>query len=189
MKQDSLINTLFYSKNPLKGLNKIHAYYDWWYDDSDVIVIDMKETDKYEERIPYHLKDLVLGYFVNDIAVVPVLGRVSMLSDDEIRITPIKVLSKNAKYIKNKPIKISLKNLYPIVLTPGLLLKLGFSIYNIRGFSGYRKRVNGKYVKIKFNSYDCGYLDIDYTMKVGTNVFHGTYIHEFMEILGLYFKL
>ena len=27
MKQDSLINTLFYSKNPLKGLNKIHAYY------------------------------------------------------------------------------------------------------------------------------------------------------------------
>lgn len=109
MKQDSLINTLFYSKNPLKGLNKIHAYYDGWYDDSDVIVIGMKETDKYEERIPYHLKDLVLGYFVNDIAVVPVLGRVSMLSDDEIRITPIKVLSKNAKYIKNKPIKYLLK--------------------------------------------------------------------------------
>lgn len=109
MKQDSLINTLFYSKNPLEGLNKIHAYYDWWYEDSDVIVIGMKETDKYKERIPYHLKDLVLGYFVNDIAVIPVLGRVSMLSDDEIRITPIKVLSKNAKYIKNKPIKYLLK--------------------------------------------------------------------------------
>ena len=77
--------------------------------------------------------------------------------------------------------------LYPIVLTPGLLLNLGFSMYNINGVFGYRKNVNGSYVKIKLDTDHCEY--VNYTMRFGTNVFRGAYLHQLMRILNLYFGL
>ena len=102
MSQDILINKLFYSKDPFEDLNTVRPYYDGWYDNA--IVIDTKAAKKYQERIPYHLKDLVVGY-----------------------------------------------------------------------------------VRVKFDTYMDGVLN--YTMRLGTNVFRGTYLHQLMEILNLYFRL
>lgn len=64
MKQDDLINTLFHSRDPLDGLDKVQSYYDRYYD-YNIIVIDRNEANKYLERIPYHLGDLVVGYVIN----------------------------------------------------------------------------------------------------------------------------
>ena len=132
MKRDTtLINKLFHDKDPLEGLDEVRAYYNR-YDDEGVIV-EGKPIDR--EIIPYHLKDLVVGYVLNKVTnktFIPVLGRVSMLDPMEIRITPIKVLSREVNDISDElPLKVSFKMIHPIVLTPGLLLKLGFSIYNI----------------------------------------------------------
>lgn len=133
---NTLINKLFHDKDPLEGLDEVRAYYNR-YDDEGVIVTG-KNLDR--EIIPYHLKDLVVGYVLNKVTnktFIPVLGRVSSLDYNEIYITPIKVLSEHGDDIEvndindELPLKVSFKMLYPIVLTPGLLLKLGFSIYNI----------------------------------------------------------
>lgn len=190
MKQDTtLINKLFHDKDPLEGLDEVMAYYNRW--DDGYVIVEGKSIAK--ERIPYHLKDLVVGHVWDKVinkGFVPVLGRVSMLDDNEIRITPIKVLSREAKDIGDElPLRVSFKMLHPILLTPGLLLKLGFSRYNINGFSGYRKKVNGSYIRIQFNTNDGEYITeyINYTMRFGTNVFRGMYLHQFMEILNLYF--
>lgn len=116
-----------------------------------------------------------------------------MLDYNEIYITPIKVLSEHGDDIEvndindKLPLKVSFKMLHPIVLTPGLLLKWGFSIYNINGFSGYRKNVNGSYIKIKLDTDHMEY--VNYTMRFGTNVFRGAYLHQLMGILNLYFGL
>ena len=100
----------------------------------------------------------------------------------------IKVLSREVNDINDKlPLKVSFKMLYPIVLTPGLLLNLGFSMYNINGFYGYRKNVHGLYIKIKVDTEHCEY--VNYTIRFGTNVFSGAYLHQLMEILKLYFVL
>lgn len=188
----TLINKLFYDKDPLEGLDEVRAYYNR-YDDEGVIV-EGKPIDR--EIIPYHLKDLVVGYVLNRVTnktFIPVLGRVSMLDPMEIRITPIKVLSEHGDDIEvndisdKLPLKVSFKMLHPIVLTPGILLKLGFSIYNINGFSGYRKNVNGSYIKIKLDTDHMEY--VNYTLRFGTNVFRGAYLHQLMEILNLYFVL
>lgn len=190
MKQDDLINTLFHSRDPLEGLDKVQSYYDRYYD-YNIIVIDRFEANKYLERIPYHLGDLVVGYVINKVTnhLIPVLGRVSMLTHCEIEIIPIRVLSKEVNDIPdNISIRVFFKKVYPIVLTPGILLKLGFSKYNVNGFSGYRKKVNGSYVKIKFDSYNA-YGCMEYTMKFKSNGFHGAYLHQLMGILDLYFKL
>lgn len=188
MKWDhTLINRLFYDKDPLEGLDEVMSYYDRYYDDG--VIVTGKDIAR--EKIPYHLKDLVVGYVLNKVTnktFIPVLGRVSMLDDNEIHITPIKVLSREVNDINNKlPLKVSFKMLYPIVLTPGLLLNLGFSRYNINGFFGYRKNVNGSYVKIKLDTDNCEY--VNYTIRFGTNVFSGAYLHQLMRILNLYFGL
>lgn len=137
---------------------------------------------------------MVVGYVPNMVTnkgFIKVLGRVSRLDYNEIYITPIKVLSEEVNDINDKlpklPLKVSFKMLYPIVLTPGLLLKLGFSIYNINGFSGYRKNVKGSYIKIKLDTDHMEY--VNYTMRFGTNVFRGAYLHQLMGILNLYFGL
>ena len=135
---NTLINKLFYDKDPLEGLDIEMSYYDRYYD--DCVIVTGKHLDR--ERIPYHLKDLVVGYVLNKVnkTFIPVLGRVSRLDYNEIYITPIKVLSEHGDDIEvndindKLPIKVSFKMLYPIVLTPGLLLNLGFSRYNINGF-------------------------------------------------------
>lgn len=183
----TLINKLFYDKDPLEGLDREMSYYDRYYDEG--VIVTGKSIAR--EIIPYHLKDLVVGYVPNMVTnkgFIKVLGRVSMLDDNEIHITPIKVLSREVNDINDKlPLKVSFKMLYPIVLTPGLLLKLGFSRYNINGFSGYRKNVNGIYVKVKLDTDHCEY--VNYTMRFGTNVFRGAYLHQLMRILNLYFGL
>lgn len=86
MKQDDLINTLFHSRDPLEGLDKVQSYYDRYYD-YNIIVIDRNEANKYLERIPYHLGDLVVGYVINKVTnhLIPVLGRVSMLTHCELQ--------------------------------------------------------------------------------------------------------
>ena len=135
---NTLINKLFYDKDPLEGLDIEMSYYDRYYDDG--VIVTGKNLDR--EIIPYHLKDLVVGYVLNKVnkTFIPVLGRVSRLDYNEIYITPIKVLSEHGDDIEvndindKLPIKVSFKMLYPIVLTPGLLLNLGFSRYNINGF-------------------------------------------------------
>ena len=183
----TLINKLFHDKDPLEGLDEVMAYYDRYYDDG--VIVTGNNLDR--EIIPYHLKDLVVGYVPNRVTnkgFIPVLGRVSRLDYNEIYITPIKVLSEEVNDINDKlPIKVSFKMLYPIVLTPGLLLNLGFSMYNINGVFGYRKNVNGSYVKIKLDTDHCEY--VNYTMRFGTNVFRGAYLHQLMRILNLYFGL
>ena len=188
----TLINRLFYDKDPLEGLDEVMAYYDRYYDDG--VIVTGNNLDR--EIIPYHLKDLVVGYVPNMVTnkgFIPVLGRVSRLDYNEIYITPIKVLSEHGDDIEvndindKLPLKVSFKMIYPIVLTPSLLLKLGFSMYNINGFYGYRKNVNGSYVKIKVDTEHCEY--VNYTMRFGTNVFRGAYLHQLMEILNLYFGL
>ena len=63
---------------------------------------------------------------------------------------------------------------------------MGFDKYEVNGFSGYRKKVNGIYIKVKFNTYRDGVLN---SIKFNTNVFHCTYLHQLMEILNLYFVL
>lgn len=181
----TLINKLFHDKDPLEGLNEVMAYYDRYYDEKVILTGKSIDIEK------YHLKDLVVGYVLNKVTnktFIPVLGRVSRLDYNEIYITPIKSLSREVNDINDKlPLKVSFKNLYPIVLTPGLLLNLGFSRYNIRGFSGYRKKVKGSYIKIKLYTDDCEY--VHYTMRFGTNSFSGAYLHQLMEILNLYFVL
>lgn len=186
MKRDTnLIDKLFHDKDPLDGLNRVLSYYDRYYEDEAIII----GKSIAREIIPYHLKDLVVGYVLNRVTnktFIPVLGRVSMLDPMEIRITPIRVLSREVNDINDKlQIKVSFKMLHPIVLTPGLLLKLGFSMYNINGFSGYRKNVNGSYIKIKFDTGHCE--NVSYSMRFSNNVFRGTYLHQLMEILNLYF--
>lgn len=186
---NTLINKLFYDKDPLEGLDREMSYYDRYYDDG--VIVTGKHLDR--ERIPYHLKDLVVGYVPNMVTnkgFIKVLGRVSRLDYNEIYITPIKVLSEEVNYINDKlplNLKVSFKMLYPIVLTPSLLLKLGFSMYNINGFYGYRKNVHGLYIKIKVDTEHCEY--VNYTMRFGTNVFRGAYLHQLMRILNLYFGL
>ena len=184
---NTLINKLFHDKDPLEGLDEVMSYYDRYYDEG--VIVTGKSIAR--EIIPYHLKDLVVGYVLNKVtnkSFIPVLGRVSRLDYNEIHITPIKVLSEEVNDINDKlPIKVSFKMLYPIVLTPGLLLNLGFSRYNINGSSGYRKNVNGSYVKIKLDTEHCEY--VNYTMRFGTNVFRGAYLHQLMGILNLYFGL
>ena len=187
MSQDLLINKLFYSKDPFEDLKDVRPYYDGWYDNA--LVIDTKAAKKYKERIPYHLGDLVVGYVRNTLTIstfLPVLGRVDMIDEHMIGIKPIKVLSREVNEIPLKPLELLHEKVHPIVLTPGLLLRCGFDKYNINGFSGYRKKVNGIYVKVKFNTYRDGVLN---SIKLGTNVFHCTYLHQFMEILNLYFIL
>ena len=79
MKWDhTLIDRLFYDKDPLEGLDREMSYYDRYYDEGVIV------TGKYiaRERIPYHLKDLVVGYVLNKVTnktFIPVLGRVSRL--------------------------------------------------------------------------------------------------------------
>lgn len=95
MSQDILINKLFYSKDPFEDLNTVRPYYDSWYDNA--IVIDTKAAKKYKERIPYHLKDLVVGYVRNNLTTstfLPVLGRVNMIDEAMVGIMPLKVLSR-----------------------------------------------------------------------------------------------
>ena len=183
----TLINKLFHDNDPLEGLDEVMAYYDRYYDDG--VILTGKNLDR--EIIPYNLRDLVVGYVLNKVTnktFIPVLGRVSRLDYNEIYITPIKVLSEEVNDINDKlPLKVSFKMLYPIVLTPGLLLNLGFSRYNMNGFFGYRKNVNGSYVKIKVDTEHCEY--VNYTMRFGTNVFRGAYLHQLMRILNLYFGL
>lgn len=188
----TLINKLFHDMDPLEGLDEVMAYYNRYYDDG--VIVTGKNLDR--EIIPYHLKDLVVGYVPNMVTnkgFIPVLGRVSRLDYNEIYITPIKVLSEHGDDIEvndindKLPLKVSFKMLYPIVLTPSLLLKLGFSMYNINGFYGYRKNVNGLYIKIKVDTEHCEY--VNYTMRFGTNVFRGAYLHQLMGILNLYFGL
>ena len=189
---NTLINKLFHDKDPLEGLDEVMAYYDRYYDEG--VIVTGNNLDR--ERIPYHLKDLVVGYVLNKVTnktFIPVLGRVSRLDYNEIYITPIKVLSEHGDDIEvndindKLPLKVSFKMLYPIVLTPGLLLNLGFSRYNINGFFGYRKNVNRSYAKIKLDTVHCEY--VNYTMRFGTNVFRGAYLHQLMGILNLYFGL
>lgn len=186
---NTLINKLFYDKDPLDGLDRERSYYSYYDDD---VIVTGKHLDR--ERIPYHLKDLVVGYVPNMVTnkgFIKVLGRVSRLDYNEIYITPIKVLSEEVNDINDKlplkPLKVSFKMIYPIVLTPGLLLKLGFSIYNINGFSGYRKNVKGSYIKIKLDTDHMEY--VNYTLRFGNNVFRGAYLHQLMRILNLYFGL
>lgn len=188
MSQDILINKLLYSKDPFENLNTVRPYYDSWYDNA--IVIDTKAAKKYQERIPYHLKDLVVGYVRNNLTTLflPVLGRVNMIDEAIIGIMPIKVLSREVNDISlDKSIELVNKKVHPIVLTPSLLLGLGFNKYKVNGFSGYRIKVNGSYVKVKFDSYRDGV--VSHTIRLGTNVFRGTYLHQLMEILNLYFGL
>ena len=187
---NTLINRLFHDKDPLEGLDEVMAYYDGYYDEG--VIVTGNHLDR--ERIPYHLKDLVVGYVLNKVTnktFIPVLGRVSRLDYNEIYITPIKVLSEEVNAINDKlpkiPLKVSYKMIYPIVLTPGLLLKLGFSMYNINRFYGYRKNVKGLYIKIRVDTEHCEY--VNYTMRFGTNVFRGAYLHQLMGILNLYFGL
>lgn len=189
MSQDILINKLFYSKDPFEDLNTVRPYYDGWYDNA--IVIDTKAAKKYQERIPYHLKDLVVGYVRNNLTTstfLPVLGRVNMIDEAMIGIMPLKVLSREVNEIPlDKSIELVNKKIHSIALTPSLLLGLGFNKYEVKGFSGYRIKVNGSYVRVKFDTYMDGVLN--YTMRLGTNVFRGTYLHQLMEILNLYFRL
>lgn len=189
MSQDLLINKLFYSKDPFENLNTVRSYYDGWYDNA--VVIDIKVEKKYKERIPYHLRDLVVGYVRNNLTTtfLPVLGRVNMIDEAIIGIIPLKVLSREVNDIPlDKSIELVNRRVHPIGLTPSLLLSLGFNKYEVKGFSGYRIKVNGSYVRVKFDTYRDGVLN--YTMKFGTNVFNGTYLHQLMEILNLYyFKL
>ena len=188
MSQDILINKLFYSKDPFEDLNTVRPYYDSWYDDA--IVIDTKAAKKYKERIPYHLKDLVVGYVRNNLTTtfLPVLGRVNMIDEAMIGIMPLKVLSREVNEIPlDKSIELVNRKVYPIVLTPSLIKCLGFNKYEVNGFSGYRIKVNGSYVKVKFDSYTD--VVVNHTMRIGTNVFRGTYLHQLMEILNLYFGL
>lgn len=186
--QDLLINKLFYSKDPFEDLNDVHPYYDGWYDNA--IVIDTKAAKEYKERIPYHLGDLVVGYVRNNLTTstfLPVLGRVSMMDEAMIGIMPIKILSREVNEIQlDKSIELVNKKVYPIVLTPDLLLRMGFDKYEVNGFSGYMKKVNGIYVKVKFNTYRDGVLN---SIKFNTNIFHCTYLNQLMEILNLYFVL
>ena len=186
--QDLLINKLFYSKDPFEDLKDIHTCYDGWYDNE--IVIDTKAAKKYKERIPYHLGDLVVGYVRNNLTTstfLPVLGRVNMIDEAMIGIMPIKVLSREVNEIQlDKSIELLNEKVYPIVLTPCLLLRMGFDKYEVNGFSGYMKKVNGIYVKVKFNTYRDGVLN---SIKFNTNVFNCTYLHQLMEILNLYFVL
>lgn len=189
MSQDILINKLFYSKDPFEDLNTVRPYYDSWYDNA--IVIDTKAAKKYQERIPYHLKDIVVGYVRNNLTTstfLPVLGRVNMIDEAIIGIIPLKVLSREVNEIPlDKSIELVNKKVHPIVLTPSLLLGLGFNKYDVNHFSGYRIKVNGSYVKVKFDSYTDGV--VNHIMRIGTNVFRGTYLHQLMEILNLYFGL
>ena len=188
MRHDILINKLFYSKDPFEDLNDVHPYYDSWYDDA--IVIDTKAAKKYKERIPYHLKDLVVGYVRNNLTTtfLPVLGRVNMIDEAMIGIMPLKVLSREVNEIPlDKSIELVNRKVHPIVLTPSLIKCLGFNKYEVNGFSGYRIKVNGSYVKVKFDSYTD--VVVNNTMRIGTNVFRGTYLHQLIEILNLYFWL
>ena len=183
----TLINKLFHDKDPFENLNTVRFYYNGWYDNT--IVIDTKAEKKYSERILYHLKDLVVCYVRNNLTttVLPVLGRVSMLGGSMIGIMTIKVISRVVNDIPlGKSIKLVNRRVNPIILTPNLLLELGFNKYEINGFSGYRKKVNCSYVKVKFTSYKGG---VNTTIRLGTNVFHCTYLHQLMEILNLYFVL
>ena len=110
-----------------------------------------------------------------------------MIDEAMIGIMPIRVLSREVNDIQlDKSIELVNKKVYPIVLTPGLLLRMGFDKYDVNGFSGYRKKVNGIYVKVKFNTYRDGVLN---SIKFNTNIFHCTYLHQLREILNLYFVL
>ena len=186
--QDLLINKLFYSKDPFEDLKDVHTCYCGWYDNA--IVIDTKAAKKYKERIPYHLGDLVVGYVRNNLTFstfLPVFGRVDMIDEHMIGIKPIKVLSREINRISlDKPLELLNEKVHPIVLTPCLLLRMGFDKYEVNGFSGYRKKVNGIYIMVKFNTYRDGVLN---SIKFDTNVFHCTYLHQLMEILKLYFVL
>ena len=68
-----------------------------------------------------------------------------------------------------------------------LINKLFYSKDPFEDLNTVRPYYDGSYVRVKFDTYMDGVLN--YTMRLGTNVFRGTYLHQLMEILNLYFGL
>lgn len=136
MKWDhTLINRLFYDKDPLEGLDEVMSYYDRYYEDG--VIVTGNNLDR--ERIPYHLKDLVVGYVLNKVTnktFIPVLGRVSRLDYNEIYITPNKVVYKFVDYVAIDKVLIRTINgidrlvgkdlIVPTPITPEILEKNGW---------------------------------------------------------------
>ena len=173
MSQDILINKLLYSKDPFEDLNTVRPYYDSWYDNA--IVIDTKAAKKCQERIPYHLKDLVVGYVRNNLTTstfLPVLGRVNMIDEAMIGIMPLKVLSREVNEI-GYPIT----KLYPICISNEILLTLGFK---------WDKRFNKFRLRLKdFRNIDIGktsYSEACYIKEIG----YIKYLHELQAVLRIY---
>lgn len=113
------------------------------------------------------------------------IGRVIGLDRLGMYILPLKVLSRRIDYDFKGKVYETNDKVYPIIVTDNLIIQLGFKPYNIRGFSGYRMKIGGIYLKIKLN--ECPIAG--YVLRWGNNTYSGNYLHQLMEILGLYFKL
>lgn len=113
------------------------------------------------------------------------IGRVIGLDRSGMNLLPLGVLNnKNVHYNFQGSVYKPNDKIYPILVTEELVIQLGFVPYSIRGFfSGYRIKIGGTYLKIKLNEYPVA----GFILKWGSNTYSGTYLHQLMEILDLYF--
>lgn len=113
------------------------------------------------------------------------IGRVIGLDRLGMYLLPLGVLNKKVHYNFQGKIYKANDKVYPILVTDDLVTQLGFVHYNIRGFSGYRIKIGGIYLKIKLDEYPVA----GYILRWGSNTYSGIYLHQLMEILNLYFVL
>lgn len=113
------------------------------------------------------------------------IGRVIGLDRLGMDLLPLGVLNKKVHYNFQGKIYKANDKVYPILVTDDLVTQLGFVPYNISGFSGYRIKIGGIYLKIKLDEYPVA----GYTLRWRSNTYSGIYLHQLMEILNLYFVL
>lgn len=113
------------------------------------------------------------------------IGRVIGLDRLGMDLLPLGVLNKKVHYNFQGKIYKANDKVYPILVTDDLVTQLGFVPYNISGFSGYRIKIGGIYLKIKLDEYPVA----GYILRWGSNTYSGIYLHQLMEILNLYFVL
>lgn len=113
------------------------------------------------------------------------IAKVIGLDRQGFTLLPLGVLNKKVNYVFPGSLYRAKDKVYPILVTEDLVTQLGFVPYNIRGFSGYRIKIGGIYLKIKLNENPVA----GFILKWGNNTYSGIYLHQLMEILNLYFVI
>ena len=153
--------------------------------DSSISFKLMHNNSSFKDVKPPILNSLVRAY-IKPNEYEPMygfIGRVIGLDRSGMDLLPVGVLNKNVHYNFQGSVYKSYDKIYPILVTEDLIKQLGFVHYNVRGFSGYRIKIGGIYLKIKLDEYPVA----GFILKWGSNTYSGTYLHQLMEILDLYF--